>query len=199
LRLKILIVMTACLAVGSTAFGQYSAQLIPAETVLKGNTELFTNVGAYDDAMTFIGGARRGVGGYTDAGVRMGFVDFDKGADDGFLLAGDLRYQIMELRIQDPLDLSVGGSLETILGVGTGNISLGGFVVGSRPIALTNDKDLWPYGRLVMRWDKWSDHNEFNIGLNLGSAYELNPTTRVSAEFQFDDQFGFIVGVAFGL
>lgn len=199
MRLKILIVLMVSLMVSSAAFAQFSAQLFPAETVLKGNTVVFTNVGAYDDAMTFIAGGRRGIGGYTDAGVRMGFVDYDKGLDDGFLLAGDMRYQLMELRIQDPLDLSVGGSMETILGVGKGNISLGGFVVGSRPIALTDDMDLWPYGRLIMRWDKFGDHNEFNIGLNLGSSLELNPTTRVSAEFQFDDQFGFIVGVAFGL
>ena len=50
-----------------------------------------------------------------------------------------------------------------------------------------------------MRYDKFGSHDEFNIGLNLGSSLELNPSTKVSAEFQFDDQFGFIVGVIFGL
>ena len=124
--------MIVCLTAGATAFGQFSAQLFPAETVLKGTTELFANVGAYDDAMTFIGGGRYGIGGYTDVGFRMAFVDYDSGLDDGFLLSGDMRYQIMELRIQDPLDLSLGGSLETILGVGQDNISLGGYVVVSR-------------------------------------------------------------------
>jgi hypothetical protein len=199
LRIKIALTLLLCVALGSTATAQFTAQLYPAETVLKGNTEIFTNVGIYDHANTIIAGLRHGIGGYTDGAVRMGFVDAEEGGDDGFMLSGDMRYQLMEVRIQDPLDLSLGGSVETILGVGAGNVSIGGFMVGSRPIALTQDKDLWPYGRLIMRWDRFGSHDEFNIGLNLGASYSIGQYTRVSAEFQFDDQFGFILGAIFEL
>jgi len=178
---------------------QYSPQISPAETIMKGTSQAFGNVGIYDDVKTVVGGYRYGIGGYSDAAVRFGFADFDHGADDGFILGGDLKYQVMEMRIQDPIDLSVGGLMETILGVGSGNISLGGFVVGSRNIALTQTMDLWPYGRLIMRWDHYSSNDEFNIGFNAGATLDINEGTRVSGEFQFDDQFGFILGVLFGI
>jgi hypothetical protein len=178
---------------------QYSAQLYPAETILKGTAQIFGNVGIYDHAKTLVAGYRYGIGGYTDGAVKLGFADFDHGGDDGLILGGDIKYQVMELRIQDPIDLSVGALMETVLGTGTGNISLGGFVVGSRYIALTKTMNLWPYGRLVARWDHFGSNDEFNIGFNAGAALDINKDLRASAEFQFDDQFGFILGILFGI
>lgn len=198
MKFRVMIAIILILGSASLVGAQYSAQLFTAETVEKGSSRGSANVGIYDHVMTFVGGYRYGIGGYTDAGVRFGFVDYDHG-DDGFVLGGDIRYQLMEVRIQDPLDLSVGGLFETVLGVGSGNFSLGGYAVGSRAIAIKNDRHLWPYGRLIMRWDHWSDNDEFNIGLNAGAAFELGQTTRACAEFQFDDQFAFIIGVTFGL
>ncbi|MCP4580175.1 MAG: hypothetical protein GY839_01055 [candidate division Zixibacteria bacterium] len=178
---------------------QFTAQINPAETVLKGTSHAFANVGLYDDVTTLIGGFRHGIGGYTDAAVRFGFADVDRGGDNGFILGGDLRYQVMEMRIKDPVDLSVGGLVETVLGTGVGNVSLGGFVVGSRNIVLTDSQDLWPYGRLIMRWDHFDSTDEFNIGFSAGAYMDLNESTGVSAEFQFDDQFGFILSAVFDL
>jgi len=198
LKLKAVIVIILIMGIASFAEAQYSAQLFTAETVMKGNSRAFANFGIYDHVRTIVGGYRYGIGGYTDAGFRLGYVDYDSG-DDGFVLGGDMRYQLMEVRIQDPLDLSVGGLFETVLGIGSSNFSLGGFAVGSRAIALTKTKNLWPYGRLIMRWDHVPHHNEINIGLNAGASFEISPTTRVCGEFQFDDQFGFIIGLTFGL
>jgi len=197
--LKIITLVAAIAILCPNISAQYSAQISPAETILKGSSQAFGNVGIYDDFNSVVGGYRYGIGGYSDAAVRFGFADFDHGADDGFILGGDLKYQVMEMRIQDPIDLSVGGLMETVLGVGNGNISLGGFVVGSRNIALTQTMDLWPYGRLVMRWNHYSSDDEFNIGFNAGATLDINEGTRVSGEFQFDDQFGFILGVMFGI
>ncbi len=105
----------------------------------------------------------------------------------------------MEIRIQDPFDLSVGGLFETLLDIGVSNFSLGGFVVGSRSIALTEDKDLWPFGRLILRWDRFDSDDDLNIGLNAGASLELSETILVSGEFQFDNDFGFIISMIFGL
>jgi hypothetical protein len=185
------------LSIGASA--QFSAQINPAETILKGTARAFANVGLYDDFKTLMGGYRYGIGGYTDAAARFGYLDTDAGGDDGFILGGDLRYQVMEVRIQDPIDLSVGGNVETVFGVDDGNISIGGFVVGSRYIKLTDTQNLWPYGRLIMRWDHYGSNNEFNIGFNAGAYIDINESTGVSAEFQFDDQFGFILSAVFAL
>jgi len=178
---------------------QFSAQLYPAETVLKGRTEMFFNMGVYDDVNTVMGGLRSGIGGYTDGALRFGYADVDGDGDDWFILAGDARYQLMEMRIQDPIDLSVGGMVETLFGGHDDSFSLGGYVVGSRPVALTRSRNIWPYGRLALRWDDVGDNSDFNIGFNLGSSLELGENSRVSAELQFDDQFGFILGLCFGL
>jgi len=184
---------------GSIAIAQFSPQIYPAGTVLKGNSEIFGNVGIYEDFITVCAAYKYGIGGYTDVDFRAGYIDVDHGGDDGFLLSGNLRYQVMEVRIQDPIDLSVGGQLETILGWHDSNIKIGAFAVGSRPIALTDEKDLIPYGRLILRFDKYGDHNDFNIGLNLGSNLELNETMSLSGELQFDDQFGFTLALIYGL
>jgi len=179
---------------------QFTAQLAPAETIYPGVLQGIGYIGLYDDGLGVIGGARYGIGGYADASLKCGLLDLDGYGDDtGFLLAGDLRYQVMEMRINDPFDLSVGGLFETVLGVGVGNFSLGGLVHGSRTIKLENGKFLWPYGRLVLRWDHVESNDDFNIGFIAGTSYELSPSTMISAEFQFDDLFGFAVGMNFGL
>lgn len=183
----------------SSVSAQFSTQIYPGETILKGNSNLFSNVGIYDDALALVAGYRVGVGGYTDLGLRGGYVDAKNGGDDGFMLSGDFRYQVLELRIQDPIDMSVGSLVETVLDQSEGNISVGAFAVGSRAIALTAEKNIVPYGRLIMRWDRYGNNDEFNIGFNIGAFYDVNSTTATSMEFQFDNQFGFIIGLIYRL
>lgn len=195
LTLSLIIIIVA----GSTVFAQFTPQIYPAGTILKGTSQVFSNVGIYDDAKTFCAAYKYGIGGYSDIDVRAGYIDVDEGGDDGFMLSGNFRYQILEVRIQDPLDLSVGSQMETILGWDEGNIKLGVFAVGSRAIGITDDKDIVPYGRFIMRYDKYGGDSDFNIGLNLGSCIDLNETMMLSGEFQFDDQFGFTVALTYGL
>lgn len=185
--------------ISSIATAQFSPQIYPAGTVLKGTSDIFGNVGIYNDFKTVCAGYKYGIGGYADIDVRAGYIDVDLGGDDGFMLSSNLRYQLMEVRIQDPLDLSVGGQLETILGWSDTNIKIGAFAVGSRPIALTDSKDIVPFGRLILRYDKFGDNDDFNIGLNLGANLELNETMSFSGEMQFDDQFGFNLALIYGL
>ena len=194
----LIISLIAILMFSSGCFAQFTAQLVPAETVIKGTSEISASVGFYDDLNTLVGAYRRGIGGYTDATLKIGFADRDRGNDDGLILGGDFRYQVMELRIQDPVDLSVGGLVETIVGIDNEIFSLGGYVVGSRNVKLTETQDIWPYGRLTLRWDHTDFDDDFDIGFNAGAYMELNESTGVSAEFRFD-QFGFILGAVFGL
>jgi len=195
-----LIVTLIAVLISPAIKAQFTAQLSPAETIYLGVMQGLGYIGLYDDGLGVVGGVRYGIGGYADASLKLGVLDFDGYGDDtGFLLTGDMRYQVMEMRINDPFDLSVGGLFETVLGVGVGNFSLGGLVHGSRTIKLENGKLLWPYGRLVLRWDHVESNDDFNIGFIAGTSYELSPSTMISAEFQFDDLFGFAVGMNFGL
>ncbi len=176
--------------------GLYSAQVSPAETVFQGKSQGLCYIGIYDDALGLVSGLRYGIGGYSDVSFRLGFIDFDKNGN-GFVLASDFRYQLMEIRIEDPLDLSAGGLLELVRAEDANKYSFGCFLVGSHNISLKEDTDLWPYGRLILRWDKYLSKSETNLGFNAGASFELNKKTLVSGELQFDDDFGFIIGIAF--
>lgn len=201
MRIIALIAVLALVTGIPVATAQYSAVVNTAETVIKGESQAQAYFGIYDHVNALVGVYRYGIGGYTDAAVRFGFIDYSSrfGNNDGFVLAGDLKYQLMEVRIKDPLDLSVGGLFETVLGIGSGNFSLGGFVTGSHNIAINENKDIWPFGRLVLRLDRFGSNTDVNIGLNLGATYNLGERTYVSSELQFDNQFGFILGIVFGL
>jgi hypothetical protein len=199
--LKFVLSLVIFIMLVSTAWGQFSGQLMPAGTVLKGSSEGGGYFGIYEDARGLVGSYRFGISGYTDFGARVGFIDFDaKGNNDtGFLLSGDIKYQVMEVRIMDPLDLSVGGIFETILGVGNNLFSIGGYVTGSYPIELKSGRRIYPYGRMIFRmeWYEKTD-TDFDPGLNLGASMELNESTSASAEIQFDDYFGLMIGLVFG-
>ncbi len=190
----LIVILTA-----SLASAQFTPQLFPALTQPKGTSQVFGNIGIYDNFTEIAGGYKYGIGGYSDFDVRLGIIDPDHG-DTGFLLAGNFRYQVMEVRIEDPVDMSVGGLFETVIGWDASNFSIGAFGVGSIPIAINEEKDITPYGRLTLRIDKYESDSEFNIALNLGSKYDLNETMALSAEFNIEsDYFGFIVSYMYGL
>jgi hypothetical protein len=190
------------LITASLSFGQFTGQLGTAVTVAKGNARGLANIGIYDEALGLFGEYRYGIGGYTDGALKIGFVDFDGSSESGMVFGGDIKYQVMELRIKDPLDLSVGGQFESMVFIPRNFFTLGPFVVGSYPIRLNSGKNLSPYGKLIFRM-KWYDagrttRSDFDLGFNAGANLELNSNTSVSAEFQFHDPVGFLMGISFG-
>jgi hypothetical protein len=197
-----LIITAFILITAALSFGQFTGQLGTAATVAKNTGRGLANIGIYDQALGLFGEYRYGLGGYTDGALKIGFVDFDGSTESGLILGGDLKYQVMEMRIKDPIDLSVGGQFESMVFTSENFFTLGPFVVGSYPIRLNSGKNLTPYGKLVFRM-KWYDagrttRSEFDLGFNAGANLELNKTTSVSAEFQFHDPVGFLMGMSFG-
>ena len=180
-----------------SAPAQFTAAMGPAETEFRGQKQGLVYVGIYDGVQSLAGGIRYGVGGYSDISVRLGLLDYQN-TSNGIVLSGDYRYQLMELRIKDPLDLSLGGLVEYVSATGANIFSLGGFVIGSRNIHLTDSMDLWPYARLTLRWDSYQNDDKINIGFNPGASLDLSETATVTGEFQFDNDFGFVAGLAFG-
>ena len=204
---KMLLSVLVVLVFWSAAYGQYSGQLSPAETVLKGYSQAGAYVAVYEKAFGVLGQYRRGVGGYTDFGAKLGFMDIDDGRDKGGagLMANfDIRYQVMEVRIEDPLDLSIGAAFEFLKVEHLTVFSVGGMGIGAYPIKLKNGRALTPYARLILRverndYDVGDADQDFDIGLNLGSTLELSASTRAVAEIQMDDKFGLFMGLEFGL
>ncbi|OGC89580.1 MAG: hypothetical protein A2W25_14550 [candidate division Zixibacteria bacterium RBG_16_53_22] len=190
-----------------TAFSQFSGQLSTARIVDNGASMAGVYAGVYEDAIGLLGQYRYGLGGYTDLGIKLGMLDLDdwRGNDAAMDFSLDVKYQVMEVGMRDPFDLSIGGGLEFMFAEDVNIISLGLAPIGSYPIRLRNGRTLEPYGRLQMRverrdWDYYNDEDaEFEIGLNMGTAFELSNSTRVLAEFQFDNQYGFFLGANFGL
>jgi len=205
-RHGILIILTLFFV--SEAAAQYSAQLSPAGTVMKGISKAGSYAGIYEGAFGVLGQFRYGVGGYSDFGMKAAIIDLKSNSpkgDIGFCAAVDYKYQVMEVRIADPIDLSLGAALEIVKFNHFSNLMLGGAVIGSYPVALKNGRSLIPYGRLIMGFDRsrQSDNDaktEFNLALNMGATYELSPSTDAVAEFQFDsDVAAFLMGLTFGL
>lgn len=197
-----IVIIAIILSIGSSSFAQFTGQLSPAVTVAKGTARGLANIGVYDGALGLFGEYRYGVGGYTDAAAKVGFVDFDDSGESGMIIGADVKYQVMEMRIKDPLDLSVGGQFESMVFIPGNFFTIGPYVVGSYPVKLNSGKHLTPYGKLVFRM-KWYDagpetKSEFDLGFNAGAALELNSNTSVSAEFQFHDPIGFLMGMSFG-
>jgi hypothetical protein len=111
----------------------------------------------------------------------------------------------MEVRIQDPIDMSIGGLLDFAHFEHFSLLSIGGFLAGSYPIEMKSGRNVTPYGRLILRIDREDPDNvdpdtDFNIGLNIGGKLELSSSTSAYAELQLDNiQTAFFMGASFGL
>jgi hypothetical protein len=205
---RIVISLLLVISVASGATAQYAAQLSDAGTVLKGSSIGGGYVGIYDGAFGILGQYRYGIGGYTDIGGKLGIIDLDSGSREGnvgFLMAIDSKYQVMEVRIMDPIDLSIGGTLEFSAFNHLKTFVVGGYAVGSYPVTLKNGRILSPYGRLIMGFNRgdpdWGASNtEFDLALNLGVSMELSSSTHALGEIQIDDDAAaFLMGLEFGL
>jgi len=198
--LKVLLIFPVTFSI---ALAQYSGQLSTAETVLKGTSEGSGFVAIYEDGFGVIGQYRAGFGGYSDLGGKAGIIDYEEG-QTGFFAGLDYKYQIMEVRIQDPIDMSIGGMVDFALFDKFNILSFGGYLVGSRPLELSSGRKITPYGRLILRIDR-ADHDiagedtDFNIGISAGGALELSSSTKALLELQLDEEVALFMGVSFGL
>jgi hypothetical protein len=188
------------------AKAQFSGQLSTPSTNDRGQSTLGTYVGIYDDALGVLGQYRYGIGGFTDIGFKLGIVDLDDGPNSsaGFDLNFDIKYQILEQRLNDPIDLSAGGVIEFSAFEDLNIFSVGPYVIGSYPVKLKNGRTLEPYGRLLFRfervdYDRFDSDSDFVIGFNMGTAFELYNSIRAFGEFQFDDPWAFFLGLDFEL
>ncbi len=197
------------LLLASQAFAQYSGQLSSAVTTPSGHSRIGVYTGIYDGAIGVLGQFRYGIDQYADIGFKLGIIDFDHiegfGANEtGGDFAFDFKYRILERELRDPFNLSAGAAVEFVTVDVLDIFSLGANVIGSYPVTLRNGRLLEPYGRLNLRAQhespEWGNSDtDFEIGLNVGTSFELSRSIRAFGEFQFDDPFAFYLGVDFDI
>ncbi len=212
-RIKFMLVSVMVLFIFTpSAHSQFLGQLETAPTLLRGNYSFGGYAGVYDDAFAIYGGFRSGIADYMDFGLKLGIVNYEydnRDDESGILVGVDLKYRILETEIGDPLDLSMGGSMEISNVENCTRLALGGNMILSRDFCFNNGRLISPYGRLNLRmerksWKHWYQWNwekyhktDLEMGLNLGVSLELTPNTFLVGELQMDEFYGIIVGANF--
>jgi len=208
-RLTVAILAVGLLLSASAAEAQFTGQLSTARALHVGNYDLGGYFGVYDGAFAFFGQFRGGVSQDFDLGMKLGVINIDPGSRTGVILAGDLKYQILNVRAKDPFDLSIGAGLEFFSVSDFNTFSFGANFIGSYDFDLSKGRVISPYGRLNLRgqrehWDfgEWwtgVSHTEtdFHAGLNPGVSLKVSDNLQIIGEFQFDENFGFIGGVTY--
>lgn len=221
MRRTVLIFTAIVLITAGTASAQFLGQMSPA-SVLPSNTG---KIGGYfvtaEDAFAVVGSFRYGFGPYTEGRFRLGFIDEEgRHTDPHIILGVDAKYLLWKFSegaagetsggaYNNPIDLSVGASMEYAVLQWSDVLGIGGSVIASRPFYFQNRTSIEPYARFNMRYqrnhadvyyfedrryDGYSD-SDFEIGLNIGALFSVTPLVDFTAEFQLDDQTAFMLGI----
>ena len=195
-------------AARAQVFGQYTT----AE-ILGVNTRL---AGAYVDASQnvtgFLAQLRLSFYPNIDFGFQGGLgrvVDAD-GHKTTLRLGTDVRFGVVKMSPQFPVDLSAGACV----GVETADrhhvLTLGPMAVASRTFTFSNNTSLAPYASVMMSFANYDQPNldkqmhsnpDFSVPLRLGAELRAIPGVRICAEFQaniganYTDRTGFSGGV----
>jgi hypothetical protein len=219
-RKTVFILAAIVLISASTVSAQFLGQMSPA-SILAPNT---AKVGGYfvtaEDAFALVGSFRYGFGPYTEGRFRLGFIDQEGPHTDPHIIMGvDAKFQLWQFSegttgeasggYRNPIDLSVGATMEYATLQWYDVLGIGGSVIASRPFYFQNRTSIEPYGRINLRYQRnhadayyFEDHrydgysdSDFEIGLNIGALFSVTPLVDFTAEFQIDDQTAFMLGI----
>lgn len=220
--MRTLVFAVVLLLAAGSASAQFLGQMSPASVL----PPMTGKVGGYiisaENAFAVVGSIRYGFGAFTEGRFRMGFIDQEgPDTDPHIIVGGDVKYLLWKFSdattgsstpgaYHNPINLSLGGSMEYAV-LEYGNVlGLGGSVIASRPFVFRNKSSIEPYGRLNLRYQRnkandfydnsGAKHNgpsesDFEIGLNLGALFSLTPLVDFTAEFQLDDENAFMLGI----
>ncbi len=188
--------------VATVSQAQFLGQVSTARTTSVGGSLVGGYVGVQDNFFSVFGQYRYGFVKSFDGGVKFGFMDLND--ETGFVLGGDLKYQILEDPFTAPFDLAVSGSVEFAATDPVTIFSIGGNVIGSKSFKLRTGRTIAPYGKINLRAQRvdrdgpppaGNADTDFEIGGYFGTDFEVANSLHLLGEFVFDDEFGFIFGV----
>lgn len=204
LILAVVITATPAKAEGAgTVFGN----LMTAQALGQGKGDFTAGVGIAD-LTSFFGQFNYGLSQYMNGRLKLGLADPGEGADTELTLGADLMWQIWDYtgapENKHPFDMGLGGVFEWADYGNLSVIQLGGFALGSYPIALEGGSVIAPYGRLGIRWenidyDGGGSNSDLEFGINGGMKWEVTDATSLFGEFQFDGNDGVFFGVNFNV
>ncbi len=206
MRKFLLIAVTITVGLTTPLSAQFLGHLRSARTSGLGSLNLQSAVGMYEDAFTLMGRARYGVASQMDMTASLALLDLENTDNLDIVLGSDLLYQVSHYDLGHALDMSLGGFLEYYSSDRPhnhdySNLAVGMELVASRPLDLSTRFSITPYGKLNVRINRYevngNDDSDFNIGLNVGAVVPLSGFVDLTGEAQFDDQFGFVVGLNF--
>jgi hypothetical protein len=202
-----LLATSSAVAAGGSAFGC----LTTAKALGQGKGDLGAAIGLAD-ATSFTGSLAYGLSKYSDGRIKLGLYDPGGGADTKLVFGVDYKWQFWSYgpETKHPFDFATGAFLEYIDLEGISILQIGGQLLGSYPIAMSNGGNLTPYGRLNARlesisWDlpptAEGDDSESNLelGLHVGVQWEMSPTVALYGELQLDGNDGLFLGIDFNV
>jgi hypothetical protein len=217
---KLLVISAACLVLlSASAFAESAGSafglLTTADALGQGKANIAGTIGIAD-ATSFAGTLRYGLSRYTDGRIKIGLVDPGNGADTKITFGADFMWQVWDFipsasvgpnsgsSSTQPFDMAVGGAIEYVSYDFVSVLQIGGNVIGSYPVVLSNNSILKPYGRIGLRMESIdpefgdSDSN-LEFGLNAGVAWQATANTTLYGEFQLDGNDGLFLGIDFNV
>ncbi|OGC78392.1 MAG: hypothetical protein A2145_01700 [candidate division Zixibacteria bacterium RBG_16_40_9] len=197
------LVLILLLGIATVSQAQFLGQVSTARTVSSGGSLVGGYVGVQDQLLALYGQYRYGFAKLFDGGVKFGFIDYFD--ETGFVLGGDLKFQILEDPLTAPFDLAVSGSTEFAVTDPLTVLSFGGNVIGSKSFKLRTGRTISPYGKINLRAERVevdlppplanASDTDFEMGGYFGADFEVANSFHLLGEFVFDNEFGFIFGV----
>jgi hypothetical protein len=205
-----LIAVAALALVGAatTVRAQVYHQQPGAPVVGETEAAVGATIGLGDDIVRLLGYGRFNVTEVSDVGIALVMDRFDPGhGADGwrFGAAADFKYAIVPTETTLPFDLSVDGGFGFQTGADVTNIDIPVGGVISRPLALSDDRVLEPYGGLYLVIRHVSvdtppgapdaSDTDLDVELRLGASIEVGGGTSAFATVHVGDLDMFFLGV----
>lgn len=161
------------------------------------------------DATSAIGIFTYGLSSSADGSIKLALVDPGGTSDLKLAIGADFKLQVWDVSpaSKQPIDLALGGIFEYVDYGGLSIMQVGGQVIGSYPMAVSNGRTLSPYGRFNLRIERINKDNfpgnttnsNLEFGFTGGVAYEVSSTTSIFGEFQIDGNDGLFLGIDFNI
>jgi len=192
----VLLAFNASTVLGIDAMGSAFGTTTTAKALGAGNGN-FGLIAGIADATTFGGTFTYGMSDYIDGRLKLGLISDNDETEISF--AADMKYQIWSVNDASakPFDMALGGMFEYFSYESTGYTQLGGFVLGSYPMQLSNGNFLTLYSRFNLRLESGGSESELRYGVNGGVSFDLSQNMTAFGEFQIDGNDGVFFGIDF--
>ncbi|NOY87972.1 MAG: hypothetical protein GXO93_01105 [FCB group bacterium] len=198
--ISIILIISNSFAASSqgTPFGSFST----ARTLGMGQGTFGLGLGLADNT-SFIASFTYGLSANTDGRLKIALVDNDI-INTQLGVGADFKYQLISVKgvNNGPFDMALGAFSEYYNMDYYTVFLLGGQLIGSYPLQLSNHQRITPYGRFNARLEYLSfddpmldSQSNLEVGLNAGVKWNVSEVLNFYGEFQIDGNDGVFFGL----